>query len=170
MSLVISWRLLRKYHSSCKVQTVCFYTEWARVFWKSKDWCRCDLFLENIKSNLFIRAPFPNSIVFGEVKERLSVMGEILNELSVVVSEAQAIALPSLNETGHLETPATLTGSMQMELWEMMTLRYSISVCLNLHFSSLRKKLWMWSKLTAFLTTSQCSSKVSDFSKDQNVI
>ena len=89
MPFVIPWRLLREYCSSSKVQAVCFYVEWARVLWKSKDWHGGDLFLMDIESSLFVRAPFPYSVIFGKVKEGPSVMGEILNELSVEVSEAQ---------------------------------------------------------------------------------
>ena len=89
MPVVILQRLLREYCSSSKVQAVQFYTEWARVFWKSKDWCGGDLFLEDIESGLFVRAPFPHCVIFGKVKQGLGMMGEVLNELSVEVSEAQ---------------------------------------------------------------------------------
>ena len=39
---------------------------------------------------------------------------------------------------GHLVTPTILTGSIETELWEMMTLRYSTVVFLNSHLSERR--------------------------------
>ena len=89
MPLVILGRLLRKYCSSSEVQTVCFYTERMRVLWKGEDWCGSDLFFEDGKGGLFVGTPFPNCIDFGKIKDRPSMMGEILNKPLVEVSEAQ---------------------------------------------------------------------------------
>jgi hypothetical protein len=59
-----------------------------RVFQEGKDWSRSDLSLENNESGQLIRIPFPNCIFFGKVKEGSSIMGEILDELSIEVGEA----------------------------------------------------------------------------------
>src|ERR1700678_2760419 len=89
MPFVIFRRFLRKYGSGSKVRTICLYTERTRILRKKKDGCRSDLVLEDGESSLFIGIPFPNCVFLGKVKERSGVMGEILNEPSIEVSEAK---------------------------------------------------------------------------------
>jgi hypothetical protein len=88
MPLVILGRLLRDYCFSGKVRAISLYVKRTRVFWEGKDWSGSNLFLEDNESGLFVGIPFPNCIFFGKVKEGLSIMGEILDELSVEVGEA----------------------------------------------------------------------------------
>ena len=55
---------------------------------------------------------------------------------------------------------ATFTGSISAILCEMMNSRYSTQVCLNLHFSGLRKS-WCWQRCSRTrCIMQQCSSKV----------
>ena len=87
MPLVVFWGLLREYSSSSKVRTVCLYSKRTGIFGKSKDWCRSDLFLEKSKGGLFVGTPLPNCVFLGKIKERSGMVGEILNEPLVEVSE-----------------------------------------------------------------------------------
>src|ERR1700679_2585307 len=89
MPFVIFRRFLRKYGSGSKIRTICLYTERTGILRKKKDGCRSDLVLEDGESSLFIGIPFPNCVFLGKVKERSGVMGEILNEPSIEVSEAK---------------------------------------------------------------------------------
>jgi hypothetical protein len=89
MPLVAIQRLLREYSSSGKVRTIGLYTERAGVLQKGKDWCQSDLLFEDSESSLFIETPFPQCVFFGKIKERLSMMGEILNEPSIEIGEAK---------------------------------------------------------------------------------
>src|SRR5271169_4865409 len=63
--------------------------ERAGVFRKSKDGRGSDLSLEDGKSGLFGGIPSPNCIFLGEIKERSGMVGEVLNEPSVEVSETK---------------------------------------------------------------------------------
>src|ERR1700678_2571211 len=86
MPFVIFRRFLRKYGSSSKVQTICFYTKWTGIFQKKKDRCRSDLVLKDGKSSLFVGIPFPNCIFLGKVKERAGMMGKMRSLQSPILS------------------------------------------------------------------------------------
>jgi hypothetical protein len=89
MPLVTIQRLLREYSSGGKVGAISLYTERPGVLWKGKDWCQSDLVFEDSESGLFIGTPFPWCVFFGKIKERSSMMGEILNEQSIKIGEAK---------------------------------------------------------------------------------
>jgi hypothetical protein len=89
MPLVTIWRFLREYSSSGKVRAISLYTERVGVLQKGKDWCQSDLLFEDSESGLFIGTPFPRCVFLGKIKERLSIMGEILNKPSIKIGEAK---------------------------------------------------------------------------------
>jgi hypothetical protein len=90
MPLVAIWRLLGEYSSSGKVRTISLYAERVGVLWKGKDWCQSDLLFEDNESGLFIGTPFPQCVFLGKIKARSSMMGEILNELSIEISVSKS--------------------------------------------------------------------------------
>ena len=58
------------------------------VIQKDEDWGRCDQLLQFVKGYLFRLFPFPSNNLLGEVKQGMSMVGEVFDEPPVKVDES----------------------------------------------------------------------------------
>ena len=88
MPLAIFQRLLGDGSSGGKVRRIRFDSVHTRVLWEYQDQSRGDECFEFVKGILLLFLPSPSCLLLGEVKERLSVKGELLYESPVEVGES----------------------------------------------------------------------------------
>ena len=81
-------RDLREDGAGSEVRTVGLYAEWFRRVGRDEDRGGGDVLLQFVEGRLFVSPPVPSGVISGEVKERPSVLREVLYEPAIEINES----------------------------------------------------------------------------------